>query len=93
MDTCDWTFAAKHIRDRHGIEPAWAEEALSDPEAITITPDPASRSRRSVRTIGYPASAGSLLTVISVAEGPVTYGMNSWPASATDLRRYQEDLP
>ena len=92
MDGCDWSFAENHMRDRHGIEPAWAEEALRDPDALTIRPDPASRSGRSVRTIGFSTSAGCLLMIITVAEGTVTYGVNGWRASVTDMRRYKEDL-
>jgi len=86
------SFAESHMRDRHGIEPAWAEEALPDPDALTIRPDPASRSGRSVRTNGYSTSAACLLTVITVAQRAVTYGVNSWRASATDVQRYKEDL-
>jgi hypothetical protein len=38
---------------RHGIHPAWANEALDDPDRLAITPDPASKSGRAVRTIGW----------------------------------------
>lgn len=51
----------------------------------------ASRSGRSVRTIGYSPSAGCLLSVITVTEGDVIYGVNSWKSNDIDIRRYRED--
>jgi len=70
----DWSYRADYIRERHGIEVEWANEALGDPDALRIAPDPASRSGRSVRTIGYSPQAGCLVTVITVDEEGVTYG-------------------
>lgn len=87
----DWTYRADYMRDRHGTEAAWAKEALQDPDALRIVPDPASRSGRSIRTIGYSPSAGCLLTVITVTEGDVIYGVNSWRSNDIDIRRYRED--
>jgi uncharacterized DUF497 family protein len=87
----DWTYRADYVRDRHGVEVAWANEALQDPGALRIVPDPASRSGRSIRTIGYSPSAGCLLTVITVTEGDVIYGVNSWKSNDIDIRRYRED--
>jgi uncharacterized DUF497 family protein len=80
-----------YVRDRHGVEVAWANEALQDPAALRIVPDPASRSGRSIRTIGYSPSAGCLLTVITVTEGDGIYGVNSWKSNDIDIRRYRED--
>ena len=79
------------MRDRHGVEVAWANEAFQDPGALRIVPDPASRSGRSIRTIGYSPTAGCLLTVITVTEGDVIYGVNSWKSNDIDIRRYRED--
>jgi hypothetical protein len=45
-----------------------------------------------VRTIGWSPSAGRLLTVITVTEAGVIYGVNGWPANDTDTRHYQEGL-
>ena len=81
------------MRDRHGIESEWANEALTDPDALRIAPDPASKSGRSVRTIGYSPLAGCLVTVITVTEGDVTYGVNGWRSSETDTQRYREERP
>lgn len=53
---------------------------------------PASRGR-SVRTIGYSSQAGCLITVISVEEAGVTYGVNSWRSNETDTRSYGEERP
>lgn len=71
------------MRDRHGIEVAWANEALEDPEALRIVPDPASSSGRSIGTIGCSLSAGRLLTVITVTEGDVVYGSAGGPTTST----------
>ena len=48
-------------------------------------------SRRSVRTIGWSPVAGRVLTVITVAEAGVIYGVNGWPANDADTRRYEGD--
>lgn len=76
---------------RHGVSVGQADEALSDPEALVFDPDYASQSGRSVRTIGWSPSARRLLTVITVAEGGVVYGVNGWPANDVDARRYEGD--
>ena len=79
------------MRVRHGIVVVWAEEALDDPEALRIEPDPASKSGRSVRMVGYSPSAGFLVTVITLTDGGTTYGVNAWRSSETDVRRYGEE--
>jgi hypothetical protein len=40
---------------------------------------------------GYSPTAGCLLTVITVTEGDVIYGVNSWKSNDIDIRRYRED--
>ncbi|RZL79635.1 MAG: transposase [Rhodococcus sp. (in: high G+C Gram-positive bacteria)] len=79
------------MRERHGIEADWAREALEDPDAVRIDPDPASRSGRSVRTIGYSPSAGGLLTVITLDDEGTTHGVNGWRSNDTDHKRYREE--
>lgn len=91
VDEVDWSYRAEYTRDRHGVETEWADEALRDPDALRIAPDPSSKSGRSVRTIGYASSAGCLLTVITLTEGDVTYGVNAWRSNDTDIRRYGEE--
>ena len=71
----------------------WADEALADPDALRIDPDPASRSGRSVRTIGYSTKADCLVTVITVEEAGITFGVNGWKSSEIDVRRYREERP
>jgi len=88
----DWSYRAEYVRDRHGIDVEWTFEACSDPDALQIEPDPASRSGRSVRTVGYSPSAGCLITVITVEEDGVVYGVNGWRSNETDVNRYREDL-
>ena len=74
---------------RHGITAKQADEALTDPEAVVFDPDYASLSGRSVRTIGWSAEAGRLLTVITVDEDGAVYGVNGWPANDVDGRYYE----
>jgi hypothetical protein len=84
------SYRADYMRERHGIEVECANEALEDPDAIE--PDPASRSGRSVRTIGN-STSGYLVTVITVEEAGVTYGVNGWKSNEIDIRRYREERP
>ncbi len=91
----DWSYRADYIATRSSrrpgdtdILPAWADEALSDPEAVVIEPDYASRSGRSVRTIGMSFSAGFVITVITVVDEGRTWGVNAWRSSEADIRHY-----
>jgi uncharacterized DUF497 family protein len=93
VEEVDWTHRADYMRGRHGVEFEWATEALADPDALRIDPDPSSKSGRSVRTIGYSPTARSLLTIITVTEDGVTYGVNGWHSNETDVKRYREESP
>ena len=93
MEDADWSYRDTYIRERHGVEVSWANEALGDPDALQIAPDPASKSGRSVRTIGYSPAADYLITIITVTEAGTVYGVNAWPSNATDSRRYREEPP
>jgi hypothetical protein len=55
-----------------------------------ISPDPASISGRSVRTIGYSPGFGDLLAIITVEDQGVVYGANAWRANDRDRRTYRE---
>ena len=66
MAGVDWSYRADYVRERHGIEMEWANEALADPDALRIDPDPASQSGRSVRTIGCATKADCIVTVVTV---------------------------
>lgn len=81
------------MRERHGITPTWADEALSDPERVVLDPDPSSESGRTVRTIGYSPSAEFLVTLILLHYEGTTYGVNGWRSNSTDQRRYREGAP
>lgn len=83
----DWTHRGRYMYLRHGLPPDEANAALTDPDAVTIAPDPASRSGRSIRVIGW--SGRRILTVIVVEDEGVLYGLNGWPANARDQRRYR----
>ena len=95
----DWSKRADYVRSRHGVDPAWADDAVNDDHAVWLTPDPASRSGRSVRVIGYSTGARDVLTVILVAadaedaEQPVGegWGANAWVSSPRDRRLYGKE--
>ena len=94
----DWSKRADYIRSRHGVHPAWAEEAVTDVGAAWLIPDPASASGLSVRVIGYAPSAEAVLTVIllppetDAADPPAGdwWGANAWPSSPRDRKIYEQ---
>jgi hypothetical protein len=95
----DWSKRAEYVRSRHGIDPAWADEAVRDDHAVWLVPDPVSRSGHAVRVIGYSTGAQDVLTVILVAadvDGTVRplgdwWGSNAWSASPRDRRLYAKE--
>jgi uncharacterized DUF497 family protein len=89
----DWTERGDYVVAKHQVTPAQADEALDDPDRLVLDPDPASRSGASVRTIGYCASRDELLSVITVEEGGVIFGVNAWPSNRRDQRKYWEAGP
>ncbi|MGB5151958.1 MAG: hypothetical protein WBN99_18970 [Mycobacterium sp.] len=52
----DWSQRGEYVA-KHGITVEQANEALADPDAVTIVPDPASITGRGVRTIGFPSAS------------------------------------
>jgi hypothetical protein len=81
------------MQHRHGITATEANEALSDPDRAVLDPDPASKSGRGTRAIGYSPTAESLVTVILLEHDGRTYGVNGWRSNSTDQRRYREGAP
>ncbi|MEJ4099142.1 transposase [Corynebacterium mastitidis] len=88
----DWSYRSDYIA-KHGVTVTEANEALADPRAVTYSPDPASLSGASDRTIGLSASANAILTVITVTEDGTVYGVNCWRSNPRDQARYREDNP
>jgi uncharacterized DUF497 family protein len=87
----DWVYGAQHMWDNHKVATAEADEAINDIDAVWFDPDPASRSNRSVRVIGYSHSWRAILTVILVRRGDgAYYGANGWESNPADQRRYRE---
>ncbi|GFG71170.1 transposase [Mycolicibacter senuensis] len=84
----DWSKRGEYIAKR-GMTPAIANEALADPDALVQVPDPASQSGVSDRTIGYSPTFGVLITVITVEDDGVVYGVNAWPSNRADTRKYE----
>jgi hypothetical protein len=77
--------------DNRKVATVEADEAVNDIDAVWFDPDPASRSNRSVRVIGYSHSRRAILTVILVNQGGgAYYGANGWESSPADQRRYRE---
>jgi hypothetical protein len=88
--TVDSSERGDYIVTKHQVTPTQADEALNDPDRLVLDPDPASRSGVGVRTIGYCASRDELLSVITVEEGGVIFGVNAWPSNPRDQRKYRE---
>lgn len=88
----DWSKRGEYLA-KHGITVTQANEALSDINAVTIVPDPASISGRSVRTIGFAAGCSDVIVVITLEDGGVVYGVNAWRANDRDRRTYNERKP
>ena len=87
----DWSERGGYMLARHGIHPAWANEALDDPDRLVITPDPASKSGRAVRTIGWSYTANRIITVITLVDNGRLHGVNGWVANSNDQRLYREE--
>ena len=87
----DWSERGDYMLARHGIHPGWANEALDDPERIVIVPDPASKSGRGVRTIGWSPTANRIITVITLVDEGHLYGVNGWVANSGDQRLYRRE--
>lgn len=101
LQRVDWSKRADYIRARHDVAPAWAAEAVNDPTAFWLDPDPASTSGLSVRVIGYSRAADAVLTVILLPaatdpdEPPEGdwWGANAWRSNDQDQRIYRERQP
>ena len=76
--------------ERHGVSVEEANEALEDEYRLALIPDPASKSGKSIRTIGRAASTGRLVTVITLEDEGVIYGVNGWPSNDVDTRKYED---
>lgn len=91
MAMIDWTHGESHMFAEHKITVEWANEALADPSAVIFDPDYNTKSGISVRTIGYSSSFGDLLSVITVTENGITYGVNGWKSNPRDRRYYNQE--
>ena len=93
LEEVDWSYRGEYMQRRHGITPIVAGEALCDPDRVVLDPDPASKSGRGTRTVGYSPTVASLVTVILLDNDGTTYGVNGWYSNSTDQRRYREGAP
>ena len=92
----DWQYRAEYIESRSArrpgdtdIEPAWADEAFADDDALVDSPDPASRSGKTDRLVGYSRTARMVIVVVYLRDELI--GVNAWKANETQTRRYWED--
>ncbi len=81
--------AVAHMWERHGVTPDEAEEAIDDSDALLRCPDPASRSGKSDRYVGWSDTRGELLVVIVVRHEGRRYGGNAWPANDAYRKLYE----
>lgn len=94
----DWGHRAGYIRTRShrrageiDIDPSWADEAVADPDAAWLDPDPKSKSGMSARVIGYSPTAEVVITVILVPKDENSWwGANAWRANGVDEGIYRE---
>ena len=92
----DWQYRAEYIASRSArrpgdtdIEPAWADEAFADDDAVVDSPDPASKSGKTDRLVGYSRMARMVIVVIYLRDELI--GVNAWKANETQTHRYWED--
>jgi uncharacterized DUF497 family protein len=95
-DRLDWQYRDEYIRTRSArhsgdadIEPEWANEAFADDDALVDSPDPASKSGKTDRLVGYSPSARMVIVVIYLRRERI--GVNAWKANAAQNRRYWEE--
>jgi uncharacterized DUF497 family protein len=85
----DWTFGEAHLWIRHGLAVTEVQEAVDDPGAVLLDPDPKSRSGDSARVIGFCASRAEVLVVIVVRkEDGHWWGATAWVAGPRDREIY-----
>lgn len=88
FEEADWTHRGEYIGKR-GLTPAIANEAIADPDRVVINPDPASKTGRSARILGYSITVDAVLAVIVTEEDGVVWGLNAWKANDRDQRTYR----
>ena len=89
--SADWGERGEYMLARHSIHPAWANETLDDPDRVVVTPDPASKPGRAVRTIGWSYTANRIIAVITLVDNGRPHGVNGWVANSSDQRLYREE--
>lgn len=91
----DWQFRGEYIESRSSrhsgdtdIDRVWADEAFADDDALMDSPDPASRSGKTDRLVGYSRTARMVIVVVYLRDELI--GVNAWKANETQARRYWE---
>lgn len=95
-DRLDWQYRSEYLRTRSArrpgdtdVEPTWADEAFRDDDALIDSPDPASKSGKTDRLVGYSPTARIVTVVIYLRDELI--GVNAWKANENQTRRYWED--
>jgi hypothetical protein len=95
----DWTHRGEYIRTRSvrhpgdfDVEPEWATQTVFDEERL-LGPDPASKSGRTLRIVGYAPAVDKVLVVLIMPKhwprmDGSWWGVNAWLANSTLHRRY-----
>ncbi len=85
----DWDDANIDHIARHGLEPYEVEEALLDPDLLTVTAHKATTERR-FAIIGA-SEAGRILFVVYTLRGDDIRPVTAREANATQKRRYRKE--
>ncbi len=81
------TQSERYGPEAHDLVPAWTNEAINDPHAITEPIDPHRPYRRVIT--GHSPSYGDLLTVVCSQIEGVYYGITAYPAGRGPWLTYQ----
>lgn len=86
----DWETAAGHIWHTHQILIEWVKEACADVDRVILDPDPASKSGRSLRIVGFSSSFGHPITVVAIRRQSRLEVTSAWRSNSRDARIYRE---
>lgn len=93
----DWQYCGEYIRTRSQRRPGDVASNLAGPtrpsrtrqDALVDSPDPASKSGKTDRLVGYSPTARMVIVVTYLRDELI--GVNAWKANEPQTRRYWED--
>lgn len=89
MDKVNWEEREEYMYSRHKITVLEATEAIADPLAVWIEPDPASKSGKGIRVIGWSTTKDCAITIILVNNKGELFGANGWKSDNRDFGIYK----